>query len=53
MHVEKNVRDSLIEILLNFQGKTNYGKNARLDLLEVSIRQELAPKEIGKKHIYP
>jgi len=43
MHVEKNVCDSLIGTLLNINGKTKDGLNARLDLIEINIRGELAP----------
>ncbi|CAK8541326.1 unnamed protein product [Lathyrus sativus] len=41
MHVEKNVCDSLIGTLLNIQGKTKDGYNARLDLSLMGIREEL------------
>jgi len=51
MHVEKNVCDSLIDTLLNINGKMNDGPNARLDLIEMNIRGELAPIEMGK-HTY-
>jgi len=37
MHVEKNVYDSLIGTLLNIQGKTKDGVNARLNLVEMKI----------------
>ena len=53
MHVEKNVCDSLIGTLLNIQGKTKDGVNARLDLVDMNIREELAPKEIGKRTYLP
>jgi len=51
MHVEKNECDSLICTLLNINGKTKDGLNARLDLIEMNIRGELAPIEMGK-HTY-
>ena len=51
IHVEKNVCDSLIGTLLNIKGKTKEGVNARLDLIEMNIREELAPREVGK-HTY-
>jgi len=51
MHVEKNVCDSLIGTLLNINGKTKDGLNARLDLIEMNIHGELAPIEMGK-HTY-
>jgi len=49
MHVEKNVCDTLIGTLLNINGKTKDGLNARLDLIEMNIRGELAPIEMGKR----
>ena len=48
MHVEKNVCDSLIDLLLNISGKTKDGVNARRDLVDMNIRTELAPKETNK-----
>jgi len=48
MHVEKNVCDSLIGTLLNIQGKTKDGVNARLDLVEMKIREDLAPREVSR-----
>ena len=53
MHVEKNVCDSLIGTLLNIQGKTKDGVNARLDMLEMNIRKDLAPREAGKRTYLP
>ncbi|XP_068503686.1 uncharacterized protein [Phaseolus vulgaris] len=53
MHVEKNVCDSLIGTLLNIKGKTKDGVNARLDLIEMNIREELAPREVGKRTYLP
>lgn len=38
--------DSLIGTLINIQGNTKYGKIVCLNLGEMVIRQELAPKEI-------
>ncbi|XP_058195233.1 uncharacterized protein LOC131311699 [Rhododendron vialii] len=51
MHIEKNVLESIIGTLLQIQGKTKDGINARLDLLERGLRQELAP-QIGAKRTY-
>jgi hypothetical protein len=45
MHVEKNVCDSVLGMLLNIKGKTKDGLNTRLDLLDMGIRKELHPKE--------
>jgi len=53
MHVEKNVCDSLIGTLLNMQGKTKDGVNARLDLDEMKIREDLAPREVGRRTYLP
>ncbi|XP_058746192.1 uncharacterized protein LOC131619068 [Vicia villosa] len=53
MHVEKNVCDSVIGTLLNIQGKTKDGINARLDLGLMGIREELTPQYIGNKRYFP
>ncbi|GJY31184.1 uncharacterized protein Tco_0414679 [Tanacetum coccineum] len=45
MHIEKNVCDSLIGLLLNISGKTKDGINVRKDMVEMGIRPELAPVE--------
>ena len=37
MHVKKNVCDSVIDKLLNIQGKTKDGLNTRLHLAEMGI----------------
>jgi hypothetical protein len=43
MHIQKNVFDSLIGILLNINGKTKEGLNSRLDLVNLGIKKELTP----------
>ena len=48
MHVEKNICDSIIGILLNIKGKTKDGINACKDLVKMSVRLELQPKPHGK-----
>ncbi|KAL6506180.1 hypothetical protein OROGR_024361 [Orobanche gracilis] len=55
MHVQKNVFESLIGTLLGVTGKTNKdGYNARMDMKEVGIRDELIPVEKpGKKQYLP
>ena len=53
MHVEKNVCDSLIGTLLNINGKKKDGLNARLDLIEMNLRGELASIEMGKRTYFP
>ncbi|GJZ16140.1 ribonuclease H-like domain-containing protein [Tanacetum coccineum] len=47
MHIEKNVAESLIGLLLNIPGKIKDGVNARKDMVSMRIRLELAPKEKG------
>ncbi|XP_028071943.1 uncharacterized protein LOC114274253 [Camellia sinensis] len=51
MHIEKNVCESLIGMLLNILGKTKDGINSRLDLVEMGLREELAP-QIREKRTY-
>ncbi|XP_071741136.1 uncharacterized protein [Rutidosis leptorrhynchoides] len=55
MHIEKNVCDSLIGLLLNIPGKTKDGRNVRNDMVEMKIRSELQPKnkEVGKLPYLP
>lgn len=54
MHVEKNVCDSVIGTLLNIPGNTKDGVNARLDLIAMGIREQLAPQqELGKRTYLP
>jgi len=45
--------DSLIGTLLNIYRKTKDGLNARLDLIEMNIRGELVPIEMGKRTYLP
>jgi len=49
MHVEKNVYDSVIIMLLNIQGKTKDGLNTCQDQVEMGIRNQLHPRSDGKK----
>nr|ABA99248.1 transposon protein, putative, CACTA, En/Spm sub-class [Oryza sativa Japonica Group] len=54
MHVEKNVCESLVGLMLNIPGKTKDGLNARLDLQDMNIRSELQPirdAETGKVYL--
>lgn len=53
MHVEKNICDSIIGTLLNIQGKTKDGIKARKDMVEMGIREQLAPQESGKRAYLP
>ena len=51
MHIKKNVCDSLLGTLLNIPEKTKDEIRARLDLMEMGVRKELAPK-VGEKRTY-
>ena len=53
MHIEKNVCESIVGTLLNIQGKTKDGLNARLDLMEMGLRSELAPRFEQKRTYLP
>ena len=53
MHVEKNVCDSVIDTLLNIQGKTKDGLNTHQDLAEIGIRDQLHLRFNGKKIYLP
>ncbi|WCJ29244.1 hypothetical protein M5689_010890 [Euphorbia peplus] len=43
MHTEKNICDNIIGTLLDIEGKTKDGLNARRDLKELGIRSDLHP----------
>ena len=45
--------DSVIDMLLNIQGKTKNGLNTRQDLDEMGIRDQLHPRSNGKKIYLP
>jgi len=53
MHVEKNVCETLIDTLLNINGKTKDDLNARLDLIEMNIRGESTPIQMDKRTYLP
>ena len=53
MHIEKNVCESIIGTLLNIPGKTKDGLNCRLDLVDMGLRSELAPKFESKRTYLP
>lgn len=51
MHIEKkNICDNVLGTLMNIDGKTKDSLNARLDLKEMEIRQELHPREESAKN---
>src|SRR5512133_3467017 len=56
MHVEKNVCESLVGLMLNILGKTKDGLNACLDLQDMNIRSKLQPMrdaETGRVYLPP
>jgi len=53
MHVKKNMCDSLIGTLLNIQVKIKDGVNVHLNLVEMKIREDMAPREVGKCTYFP
>ncbi|XP_042757967.1 uncharacterized protein LOC111879186 [Lactuca sativa] len=54
MHIEKNVCESLIALLLNIKGKSKDGINVREDMIEMGIHPELAPiRNPGKRTYLP
>ena len=53
MHVEKNVCESVVNTLLNIVGKTKDTEKARLDLVDMKIRNELHLQLKGNKLLKP
>ena len=51
MHIEKNVCDNIVGTLLNILGKTKDGVNCHQDLVDMGLRNELAP-QVTEKGIY-
>jgi hypothetical protein len=55
MHIEKNVFDNCYGTIFNLEGKTKDNPQARRDLIEMNIREELHPqqKPSGKLYLPP
>ena len=53
MHIEKNVCEAIIGTLLDIPGKTKDGINARKDLHELKIRENLTPVSKGNRTFLP
>ncbi|KAL0549884.1 hypothetical protein IC582_014376 [Cucumis melo] len=53
MHVEKNVCESIIGTLLDINGKSKDGVNARKDLQLLKIRPDLYPQDCGGRTYLP
>lgn len=43
MHIEKNICDNVIGTLLDIPGKTKDHTKARLDLIDLAIKEHLQP----------
>src|SRR5438132_5902321 len=52
MHVEKNVCDSILGILLDIKGKTKEGHKSRKDFVDLNIRHELHQEERANGKYY-
>lgn len=52
MHVEKNVCESMIGVLLNTPSKTKDTLQAWRDFQEMNIRKELYPQDKGNGRYY-
>lgn len=53
MHIEKNVCDNLLGTILNIEGKTKDTINARLDLEDMGIREDLHLQDRGNTYEIP
>src|SRR6266498_2647147 len=52
MHVEKNVCDSILGILLDIKGKMKEGLKSRKDFVDLNIKYGLHPKERANRKYY-
>jgi hypothetical protein len=48
MHLEKNVFESMIEVLLDINTKTKDGLKSHLDLVNQDIRYEIHPTPVAQ-----
>ena len=53
MHIEKNICENLIGTILNMEGKTKDTLNARLDLQDLNIKEELHLRKDGNSYEMP
>ena len=53
MHIEKNIRESILGTLMNILGKTKENLKSHLDSVDMGIRKSLHPKKIGDKYEIP
>ncbi|WVZ74604.1 LOW QUALITY PROTEIN: hypothetical protein U9M48_022766 [Paspalum notatum var. saurae] len=53
MHIEKNMCDNIINILLNIDGRSKDNLNARLDIKNFGIRHDLHPINVDDRFYMP
>jgi hypothetical protein len=53
MHIEKIVCDNIVNTLLNIDGKSKDGLNARLDIKNLGIREDLHPVDVEDRFYMP
>ena len=53
MHIEKNICENLIWTILNLEGKTKDTLNARIDLKDLNIKEELQFRNEGDAYVMP
>ena len=53
MHIEKNICENLIGTILNLEGKTKDTLNARIDLKDLNIKEELQLRKEGDSYVMP
>lgn len=53
MHIEKNICENLIGTIMNLEGKTKDTLNARIDLKDLNIKEELQLRKEGDSYVMP
>ncbi|KAH7850737.1 hypothetical protein Vadar_002263 [Vaccinium darrowii] len=53
MHMENNVCNNIVGMISNVNGKGKDTLSARLDMVEMEIRQALHPQKVGDKYYLP
>lgn len=52
MHIEKNICENVVGTLFNLEGKSKDNLKARLDLMEMGIRKDIHPVNIGPNKVF-
>lgn len=53
MHIEKNICENLIGTIMNLEGKRKDTLNARIDLKDLNIKEELQLRKEGDSYVMP